>query len=48
LNHHEVLRRQHVPLLPDGPIGAGTFSLVVWGTSYFGAYRTSTIGYHRR
>jgi hypothetical protein len=31
LNHHEVLRRQHVPLLPDDPIGRGTFSLVVGG-----------------
>ena len=31
LNRHEVLRRQHVPLLPDGPIGGGTFSLVVGG-----------------
>ena len=31
LNHHEVLGRQHVPLLPDGPIGGGTFSLVVGG-----------------
>jgi hypothetical protein len=43
-NRHEVLRSQHVPLLADGPIGGGTFSLVVGGTSYFGVLRTSITG----